>query len=240
MLRALGDYFERSRKPLAFGMVAIILVAGVLPSSSIQLAASILLLTIILNVLFDLHAILTKRANSWYPSFGDAVPELTREVREQIKADRAVQLRWIGVTMEAAWPVAQNLLIECLKHKGKMAITLAILDPEFSTVGVVKTRILATIESIRRFVETHEEAMRSRGCTLSLYAYKHRPTWHGLLFADQTLFFSSCLPFNFEFSSPQGSVEVIRAKDGQLASERIDFFRAWADEIEKSVAIVSL
>jgi hypothetical protein len=240
MLRALGEYFERSRKPLAFCMVAIILVAGVLPSAPIQLAASILLLSIILNVLFELHGILTKKAAAWYPSFGDAVPELTREVREGVRAGRVVHLRWIGVTMEAAWPVVQNLLLECLKYERRMSISLAILDPDFVTVGSVKKRIAATIESVRRFIEIHEESMKSRGCELSLHAYQHRPTWHGLLIADQTLFFSTCLPLNFEFSSPQGSVEVIRMQDGPLAAERIEYFGAWADEVDKSNAIASI
>ena len=239
MLTALRRYYEKSRKPLAFAMLGLILIAGVLPNIAVQLAASVLLLTIVMHILFEMHSTVTSQNVAWYPSFNDAVPDMTREIRERLHSGTGVKVYWIGVTMEAGWPVIQNLLLDCINSsRGRLDVSLAVVDPEAAGIDAVKWRINATLGSIRHFVDEHGSQISDRNCRLAIRTYTHRPMWHGLLVGEDLLFLSPCYPKNFVFSSPQGSVEVVRARKSALAADRVNYFKAWSEEIDRAKPIV--
>jgi hypothetical protein len=238
LLDNIKDYYERARRPLAFGLVALILLAGILPSSAIQLAAILVLLTIVLEVLFEILAVVKAKATVWYRSFNEAVPLMEKEVSERLRANGAVRVRWIGVTMEAGWPIAQNLLLDAINGRSRrLTIELAMLDPASVSVDSTKTRIQATLGSMRYFLDEHGDRLVATGCDLIVYCYAYRPTWHALLIDEDLLFFSLADPTHFSLSSPQGGAELVRAGGGPEDSARIAHFKAWFADIVSNGAV---
>jgi hypothetical protein len=237
MLAAIKRQYERSRKPLAFAMVALILVAGILPSKDVQLAASVALLTIILTVLFEIHDKLQASSQKWFASFADAAPKITGEIRRRLERRRPVRVRWVGVTMEAGWPLIQNLLIDAIASNRALSVELGVVDPVSIQSVAVQIRIRSTISSIEEFIANHDERLVASKCSLAIYPYGHRPTWHALLIDDDTLFYSPSLPQNFTFSSPQSGVEIVKSPLTPEETSRIEHVSLWADEIFKSTPL---
>jgi hypothetical protein len=236
MLALLKAYYARAQKPLAFVLVALILLGEVIPNTALQLSAAIVLATLVLQVLFDIHDVIRERTTRWYQTFQEALPIIAQEVRHRLRSHRRSRIQWIGITLETAWPTAQDLLVEVLSgtRDRQLQVELAILDPDSISNRSVRKRGRATISSIEDFLDEHHSELDTRKCVVALYKYSHRPTWHGVLVDDDLLYYSPSFPSQFRLAHPQGGVEIVRASDGPESADRIRHFTAWFIEIKTS------
>jgi hypothetical protein len=231
--------YVQQRAPIAFMLVGLITVAGVLDYSPLQLAAGVALLGLILQVLLEIDAKVTgPEAEVWYSTFQEAAPHINGEIESRLRRG-PVRIRWIGVTQEAGWPLVQNLLLKIFEGKfgptSSLKVDLALLDPDGGICkraeGPDRDQIRATKEKIARFINAHSSDFVARRSNVMAYLYDYRPTWHALLVDDDLLYFSTCLPQNLPFASPQGGVEVVRLGQGEPDVERIRHFVAWFEWI---------
>ncbi len=231
--------YTQWRPPVALLLVAIITVASVLSYLPLQIAAAVALLGLILQVLFEIDEKITaSKAKVWYPSFQAALPSMTEEITKRLRR-RPVRMRWIGVTHEAGWPFSQNILLEVLNGDlgvaASLHIELALLDPDGQICqrpdGPDQDQIRSTAEKISRFAQSHKKELVNHQSSIKLYMYDYRPTWHALLLDDDTLYYSTAMPRNLAFASPQGGVEVVKAEGGDSDAERIRHFIAWFESI---------
>jgi hypothetical protein len=232
-------YLQR-RTPVALILVAVITVASVLDSTPLQISAGVALLGLIIQILFEINEKVTKRVDDvWYPTFQDALPRIRKEIDQKIHRGR-VRIRWIGVTQEAGWPFSQNILLDSiagtLGESNLIQIELALLDPDGGMCkrpdGPDRNQIRSTISKISNFIVEQSSQLKTKRCSVSVYLYDHRPTWHALLLDTDVLFYSTCMPANMPYASPQGGVEVVRANGGAPESERIRHFIAWFNKID--------
>lgn len=233
------SFYLQRRAPVAIILVLTITVASVLGNVPAQLSAGLALLGIILQVLFEIDEKITDtRIHIWYPTFPEALPHVTNEIKKRLHRGQ-VRIRWIGVTHEAGWPFIQNTLLNFLgDHFSKAAsiqIELAVLDPDGDicrrTDGPDHNQIRSTKEKVSRFIATRKEQLITQNSTITLYFYDYRPTWHALLLDEDTLFYSTAMPQNLAFASPQGGVEVVKIDTGKPQAERVHHFIAWFDAI---------
>jgi hypothetical protein len=241
ILEKLRSIFLAQQKYVAFLLLALIAVAGVLDNQKLQLSATVAMLALILNLLFTIDERVASSVDSmWYATFSESLPAIKAEIDRRLAKGRPVRMRWIGVTQEAGWPFAQNLLLDTFDHSARngaiLHVELAMLDPDGTVCqrpnGPDRDQIRSTAAKIVRFLSSQAARMGGRGGSLSVYFYDHRPTWHALLLDDDRLYYSSSLPQNLVFSSPQSGVEVVAAEAGQACSERIRHFVAWFDHIK--------
>jgi hypothetical protein len=227
------------RPPVALLLVAVITVASVLAYLPLQIAAAVALLGLILQVLFEIDGKVTaSKARVWYPSFQAALPSMTEEITKRLR-HRPVRMRWIGVTHEAGWPFSQNILLEVLNGQlgvaASLQIELTLLDPDGQVCqrpdGPDQEQIRSTMEKISRFISSHRKELVAHRSSITLYTYDYRPTWHALLLDDDTFYYSTAMPQNLTFASPQGGVEVVKAEGGEPDIERIRHFTAWFESI---------
>jgi hypothetical protein len=231
--------YLRQRTPVALILVSLITVASILDNSPLQLTAGLALLGLILQVLFEIEEKVTgSRTTTWYPTFQEALPHMSDEIERRLRRG-LVRMRWIGVTQEAGWPFSQNLLIKILDgHFGKAAclqVELAAIDPDGEICrrpnGPDRDQVRSTKDRISRFVAAWGTQLVDRNSAIALYLYDHRPTWHALLVDDDTLFYSTAMPQNLPFASPQGGVEVVKIDGEEQDVERIRHFIAWFKSI---------
>ncbi|GLY99457.1 hypothetical protein [Actinoplanes sp. NBRC 103695] len=240
VLERLRVIYLAQRKYVAFVLLGLITVAGSVDNRKLQLAATVAMLALILNVLFTIDSrVAGASASVWYPSFSEASPAIRSDIERRLREGRTVRMRWIGVTLEAVWPFTQNLILDGLNGKGSaggtLSVELAMLDPEGDVCrvpdGPVPDQLRATVVRMARFLDSQAPRMASHGRSLSAYLYDHRPTWHALLLDDDCLYFSPCLPQNLSFSAPQSGVEVISSTAGEASAERVRHFAAWFERI---------
>ncbi|MFJ5302264.1 hypothetical protein [Streptomyces sp. NPDC088350] len=215
--------------------------ASVVGYSAIQLTAVLALIALVLQVLFEIdEKISARKTPTWYPTFQRALPHISEEIEMRLRRGKKVKIRWIGVTHEAGWPFSQNILLSMLGgrlgEKGALSVELALLDPDGDICqrpnSPDRDQIRSTKEKISRFGSSQAAELAEHDSSLALYLYDHRPTWHALLVDEDTLFYSTCMPSNLEFASPQGGVEVISVDSGEHNAERVQHFVAWFDVIE--------
>jgi hypothetical protein len=228
-------YF-RQRTPVALILVATVTVASVVDYAPVQITAAVALLSLILQVIFEIDEKVTNtRTTIWYSTFQEALPHMTEEIEKRLSGGRTVRMSWVGVTHEAGWPFSQNILLKVLDGRlgssASLRVELAFLDPDGEMCkrpdGPDRDQIRSTKEKIARFATTHHTQLTGHNSGMALYLYDHRPTWHALLIDDDTLFYSTCLPQNLPFASPQGGVEVVKDDAGEHSAERIRHFIAW-------------
>ena len=233
------SFYLEQRTPTALVLVALISVASVLSYAPLQIAAAVTLLILILQVLFEINDKVTRPAEEvWYPSFQAALPHITEEIVKRLSC-RTVRIRWIGVTQEAGWPFSQNILLEIMEGRlGTVAalhVELALLNPDGQICqrpdGPDREQIRSTIDKISRFATSHNAQLANHRSSVTVYQYDHRPTWHALLIDDDLLYYSTAMPQNLAFASPQGGVEAVKADGGESDSERVRHFIAWFESI---------
>jgi len=241
ILEKLRLIFLAQQKYVAFVLLAVIAVAGVVDNQKLQLSATVAMLALILNLLFTIDERVARSADSmWYPTFSESLPAIKAEIDRRLAKGRPVRMRWVGVTQEAGWPFAQNLLLDAYNHPARngalLNVELAMLDPDGTVCqrpdGPDRDQVRSTAAKIVRFLSNQAAQMGGRGGSLSVHVYDHRPTWHALLLDDDRLYYSSCLPQNLVFSSPQSGVEVVCADAGEACAERIRHFIAWFEHIK--------
>jgi hypothetical protein len=233
-------YFQQ-RAPVAFVLVALITIATVMDYAPLQLAAGLALLALILQVLFEIdEKTSAARTITWYPTFQEALPQVTQEIERRLRRGRRASIKWVGVTHEAGWPFSQNVLLNLLNgqlgNSASLQVKLALLDPDGQVCqrqdGPDKEQIRSTKEKISRFMEEHRDGLVRHRSVLAFYMYDHRPTWHALLLDEDMLFYSTCLPGNLQFASPQGGAEVVSVDTDEQSAERIRHFIGWFETIK--------
>jgi len=237
--RRVRSVYLQQRTPVAFVLVALVTVAGVTGYVPLLLAASVALLALVLQVLFEIERRVSEKPERvYYSTFQEALHDMNAELERRMKNGQ-IRVRWIGVTQEAGWPFIQNLLLSVLDHRaGKnasMQVELALLDPD----GTICTRsdgpdagqIRTTKEKIARFAQARSADLIDNTSAIAVYMYDHRPTWHAMLVDDDLMYYSTSIPSNLPFASPQGGVEVIRAGASDAEAERVRHFVAWFESI---------
>lgn len=232
--------YLQQRSIVAFVLVVAITVGGIVSYPPLQLAAAVAALGLILHVLLEIdRKVSDARKKTWYPSFQELLLRATDEIEARLQRNQRVSMRWIGVTQEAGWPFAQNLLLKMLEGRygnGALDIELALLDSDGQTCrgpnGPDHDQVRSTKEKIGRFLAQNGARVRDHGASLAAYLYDYRPTWHGLLIDDDLLFYSTCFPQNLPFASPQGGGEVVRVGDNEESAERVRHCVAWFEAIK--------
>ena len=251
MWARIKEQYERVSKPLALCFLLLVGVGGVVDNRSLQLAASIALLSLslILQLLFEIHArVTTSDGARFFESFASAVPQMTSSIERRLHRGQSVRLRWVGVTHEAGWPAVQavtKLVVdETVPRSASLRAELFIIDPDGDvcarTDGPNVAQIRATIGTIAHFVSDHDASLATHKSSIDVYKYDHRPTWHGLLIDEDILYWSVCMPSNLKLSAPQGGAEVVRASDGIASRHRIEHFISWTDELTRAASLPTL
>jgi hypothetical protein len=220
-------------------LVVIITVASVISYLPLQIAAAVALLGLTLQMLFEIDEKITEsKAKIWYSSFHAALPNITDEIARRLRR-RPVRMRWIGVTHEVGWPACQNILLEALAGTygagASLHIELALLDPDGQICqrpdSPAREQIRSTIDKISDFISLQSKPLADHKSWITVYMYDYRPTWHALLVDDDILYYSTAMPQNLRFASPQGGVEVVKLDGGEPDAERVRHFTAWFETI---------
>jgi hypothetical protein len=225
--------YRRRHGLVAWLLVVVIVLGEIVPVRGVQIAAISVLLVLVLELLTDVHDKVEARRNTWFESFNASAADAAAEVRRRLERNRRVRLRSIGVTMEAGWPFVQNLMLEAFRSGARLDAMVAFLDPEWlpADSSTVRKRALTSATSVQEFLSDNAAALERTGSRCAAYGYRHRPTWHGLLIDDDTLYWSPCAPKDFGLSGPQAGTEVISDMTDPASVARIEAFRAWCDEI---------
>ena len=230
------------KQSLALALFAIVTLATLLDFAPLQRGAALALILLGIQILFEINDKVSEtRKVSWYSTFQGALPAISQLIEEKVTRGQVVHVRWVGVTQEAGWPFVQNLFLRELEgeygRRGALIVELALLDPDGRICqredGPDKDQIRATREKINRFDRLHAAGLEEHKSSLSLYLYDYRPTWHALMVDDDTLFYSTCMPQNLGFASPQGGTELIVAGSSEQETERVRHFTAWFECIAK-------
>ena len=171
----------------------------------------------------------------WYPSFAEAVPEMAAEVRLRLGAGKMTRMRWLGVTQEAGWPVAQNLLLELLASRfpptASLDVELASLDPEGvigqAGYGLPSRQLSATYEKVAAFSRSKQsllEQKRSSLRSLSLRLPTDMARPHD---RRRSSLLVTCRPENLQYAAPQGGAEVVQRGISDAGDARLDHFEQW-------------
>ncbi|GIU05736.1 MULTISPECIES: hypothetical protein [unclassified Shewanella] len=204
-LQRVVEGYEKTKKPLAYVMIFLVVLVGSIPSELLPLSIGKFTLTsmflalsvILMGVLFEIYdkVVQEKKSLNLINS-----TKLYDEIGDIIKNSRKIKIQYIALAGRHGWnQVLEKLLNDKLQkaqaNKVEFTFEVAMLDPEVCIPGNKNFERFDSAHSIARQIAEKSEqikAIKDLNSSLELYLYNHMPNMIGFLVNNNYLFVTHC------------------------------------------------
>lgn len=132
MFKHVRNAYFRTRQPLAYALILIAVGLSWVPAPELQTASLVALLTLITQILFEVHdAVAAIRTPRSFEDFFAAQPLMREYIQRSLDKRATVSIRGLGMTLQHAWPLLETMLLPALDggRTRNVHVELAVIDP---------------------------------------------------------------------------------------------------------------
>lgn len=227
--------YQKTRVPLAYGLVVAAVGLRYLPWSFAPEVALLALGFLLLTLFFEIHkAVTASDVTNHFRSFSEAIPYIDRATAEYLQRARPATIRCLGVALYYQWPFLEDVLARLLNEsRTQLSVEITMLDPTWKDMDYFNDAWSAQVQGnyarLQSFMQQHEGKFADLKWTMKIYLYRSLPPWYGILLGDDTLFLGTSYWDHDKLKAGQNVVECFRASDVPRGSAKIHEFIGWFD-----------
>jgi hypothetical protein len=206
-MRTWGKIIMEVKSPLGYATLALLVIMTVI-SLIISYQTQNFILLLILFVILCIYTIavlylLTRRSPSieeaakdpeskikTYPNVQSLFQDMTLIIEQSVSSPKETKVEIMGLTLYHMWEYIKNFINK--QSTERMNIFFCMVDSSSSIIKNLGNNWDEISDgfynSIQKYIQMHEESLRSRSIKIQIKKYKHLPIIHGVLINEEHLF----------------------------------------------------